>query len=289
VERLGRHEIVAFSQAALHDITYPGFDYYYTHVPTSPDQFAVFLHYFMENWEEERPPRLGTVGIDHTSGYSLRYATGYARSLGFEVLPSEVVPHVVLDATAQLLRLKDAGADLVHIQALAPSVGPTLRDAERLGLLDQIQFAGHPSAMGERVIKMTGVASEGFLISRPYPWFDEPEIPGIKLMIDNMMKYHGQVTRDGEYFFGWVGAAVICEAISRAIEDVGYENLDGLAIKEALDGMEDFDVYGLASITYKAGEHRGSTKMAAYEVRAGEIVRLSDWREAPVARDWEFE
>jgi ABC-type branched-subunit amino acid transport system substrate-binding protein len=75
----------------------------------------------------------------------------------------------------------------------------------------------------------------------------------------------------------------------RAIENVGYENLDGRAIKEALDGMKDFDVYGLASITYKPDDHRGSAKMAVYQVRGGKIVRVSDWREVPSGRDWKYE
>jgi branched-chain amino acid transport system substrate-binding protein len=289
-ERFERDEVVHFTVgAAYNELMFPEPGWLYTINPTLSEQAPVVLQYFMENWKEERPPRLAFLTLDAPWGYQARYATGYARSLGFEVLPSEVVPHVVLDATGQLLRLKEAGADLVYMQALAPSVAPTLRDAERLGLLDQIQFAGHPSAMGERVIEQTGVASEGFLISRAYPWFDETEVPGIKLMIDNMMKYHGEVRRDGEYFFGWVGAAVVCEAMRRAIENVGYENLDGPAIKEALDGMKDFDVYGLASITYKPDDHRGSTKMAVYEVRGGKIVRASDWREVPSGRDWEYE
>jgi len=288
-ERLERDEVVLFTAAGYHELMYPEPGWIYSITPTIPEQAAVVLDYFMENWKEERPPRLAFLGMDAQWGYEPRYATEYARSVGFEVLPSEIVPAVVLDATVQLLRLKEAGADLVHIQALPPAVAPTLRDAERLGLLGQIQFAGHYAGMGERVIESTGVASEGFLISRPYPWFGETEVPGIKLMIDNMMKYHGEVRREGEYFVGWVPVAVICEAISRAIENVGYENLDGRAIKEVLDGMKDFDVYGLASITYEPGDHRGATKMAVYEVRGGEIVRASDWREAPVGRDWKYE
>ena len=211
-------------------------------------------------------------------------------SLGFEVFPPEVAHVVVLDTSIQLLRLQRAGADLVFLQMHAEPAGAILRNAERLGLLDEFQFAGHSEAIGDRTIKVAGVAgTEGFLASRPYPWFDEPEVPGIKLMIDNMMKYHGKVGKEGGYVFGWMSAAVVCEAISRAIENVGYENLDGLAIKEELDGMKDFDVYGLASITYKPGDHRGATSMAVYEVRGGEIVRASDWREAPSARDWKFE
>jgi len=122
--------------------------------------------------------------------------------------------------------------------------GVISRDAERLGFLDKFQFAGHSSAMGDRTVRLAGSsATEGFLTSMVYPWFSETEVPGIKLMIDNMMNYHGKVSRDGEYYFGWVSAAVICEAIKRAIENVRYENLDGRAVKEALDCMKDFDVY----------------------------------------------
>jgi branched-chain amino acid transport system substrate-binding protein len=290
-ERLERDEVVAFELGAgYHELIYPPFGWHYSINPTIGEQLAVVLQYFMENWREERPPRLAFVGVEAQWGYESRYATGYARSLGFEVLPPEIVPIVVLDASVQLLRLKEAGADLVHIQCPASASGPILRDAERLGLLDQFQFTGAATGMGEKVIKMTGVASEGFLIPKRVPWFDETEVPGIKLMLDNMMKYHGKVTKEGEdYAIGWVGAAVVCEAIRIAIENVGYENLDGRAIKEALDGMKDFDVYGIKTITYKPDDHRGSTKMAVYEVRGGEIVRVSDWREAPSGRDWKFE
>ena len=288
--RFERDEVVAFvTGSAYHEELYPEPGWIYTMTPLMSEQAAVLFQYFMENWKEERPPRLALLGIDAPFGYDVRYATEYARSLGFEVLPPEIVPIIVLDATAQLLRLKELEADLVHIQSLPEGTGPILRDAERLGLLDEFQFAGHSSTMGDRTMKLAGAATEGFLISLPYPWFSETEVPGIKLMIDNMMKYHGEVRRDGEYFFGWVSAAIICEAMRRAIENVGYENLDGRAIKEALDGMKDFDVYGLASITYKPGDHRGATRMAVYEVRGGEIVRVSDWQEAPSGRDWKFE
>jgi len=268
---------------------YPEPGWYYANILPMFERAAVLLDYFMENWKEERPPRLAFMHVDHSVGYIVRYATGYARDLGFEVLPPEVVPIVVLDSTIQLLRLKDAGADLVYIVHQSEGAGVILRDAERLGLLDEFQFAGPSLLMGDRTIKLAGAASEGFLATRSFPWFDETEVPGVKLIIDNMMKYHGQVTRDGEYFTAWTGAAIVCEAMRRATEDVGYENLDGPAIKEALDGMKDFDVYGLASITYKPGDHRGNTKKAIYEVQGGEQVRVSDWREAPSGRDWEFE
>jgi len=273
--------VIAMPGSGYQEANYPP-GWRYGATSTIAEQAAAVFEYFRENWQEERSPRLALVGIESPWGYEPRYAIEYAQSLGFEVLPPETVPFVTLDATIQLLRLKDSGADLVYIQALPMGSGPVLRDAERLGLLGQMQFAGHLSGMGERVIEMTGAASEGYLIPRPFPWFDETEIPGIKLMLDTQMKYHGKVTREGECFFAWASACVVCEAIKRATENVGYENLDGLAIKEGMDSIKDFDVYGLATVTYEADDHRGVTKLAIYQVRDGKIVRVSDWREAPM-------
>lgn len=277
-----KDEVVALSAGGAAEVSYPP-GWRYCESLTNTEQAAAVMEYFMENWQEERPPRFAFIIMDSPWAYEvLDEGMKYAQSLGFEVLTPETVPFVVLDATVQLLRLREGGADLVYIQGLAPSSGPILRDVERLGLVGQIQFAGHASSMGERVIEMAGVASEGYLIARAFPSFDETEIPGIKLMLDNQMKYRGKVMREDEYLHGWVIGAIACEAIRRTIENVGYDNLDGPAIKEALDSFKDFDVYGLCRITYTPEDHRGNTKLAVYEVRDGKLVRMTDWREAPM-------
>jgi branched-chain amino acid transport system substrate-binding protein len=283
-DRFAKDQVVMFgSIVGFQNMIYsPGWRYF--QAPTLAEQFAVVAEYFMENWKEERPPKLVFVGIESQYGYDLQSeGTKYAQSLGFEVLPSETVPFVVLDATTELLRLKAEGADLVYISGLASTVGPILKDAERLGLLGQMHFAGSELGMPEGTIQMTGVASEGYLMPKVFPWFDETDVPGIKLMLDNQMKYRGKVVKDSAYPPGWIMAALACEAIKRAIENVGYENLDGAAIKQELDNMQDFDVYGLASVTYKDRplDHRGITKVAVYEVKDGKIVPVTEWREVP--------
>jgi branched-chain amino acid transport system substrate-binding protein len=280
--RFERDQVVVIGMGFGYEkVAYPP-GWCYSSSPTIAEQFAVVLEYFMENWQEERPPRLAFMSIDSPIGYEpLGEGTRYAQKLGFEVLPPEFVPFVVLDATSQLLRLKERGADLVYITGLPAASGPILRDVERLGLSDEMQFACHYGAFTERVIEMARVGAEGLLVARMFPWFDETEVPGIKLMLDTQMEYRGKVIREAEYMHGWMIAPATCEAIRRAIENVGYENLDGRAIKEAFDSIKDFDVDGLATIIYKPGDHRGATKVAIYEVRDGKIIRVSDWREAP--------
>jgi ABC-type branched-subunit amino acid transport system substrate-binding protein len=243
---------------------------------------AVF-DYFMESWTEERSPKLQLFVLDETYGRSpAAEVTPYAESIGYEVLPLEVAPHVVIDATPQLLRIREREADLVYIQHIITGAGPIMRDVERLGLHDEMQFAGNEFILGEPLIKMSPVAAEGFLAPRPSPWKDETEIPGIKTMVDTQLKYHGKVHEDPVYISGWVYGAILCEAVKRAGEEVGYDNIDGPAVKGALENMKDFDIDGLAKITFGPERRRGTRDYAVYEVQGGKIVRVTDWREVPI-------
>jgi hypothetical protein len=69
-----------------------------------------------------------------------------------------------------------------------------------------------------------------------------------------------------------------------AIEKVGYDNLDGLAIKEALDTYKDYDPYGYGTPMdfINPENHRGSSWVRIYQIQGPTFVPVSDWREAPV-------
>jgi ABC-type branched-subunit amino acid transport system substrate-binding protein len=145
-----------------------------------------------------------------------------------------------------------------------------------------MQFAGTEWVVGAPLIDMAPISVEGFLAARSMPWFDETEIPGVKTMIDRQMEYHGNVQERPEYMAGWVYGAIVCEAAKRALEDVGYENLDGPAVKRALESMKDFDVDGMVKITFGPEDRRGSRNFAVYQVQSGKIVRVTDWQEVPI-------
>jgi len=255
----------------------------YGAAPTYAETFTALADYIMENWKQERPPRLAFVIVDSVYGWApVGEGTKYAESIGIEMLPVEMVPYMVIDATPQLLRLDERGADFVYVMGLAPTAGPMLRDAERLGLLDKINFCGAESTAGEMLINMAGDAAEGYMFPKVLPWIDETDITGIKLMVDNQMKWYGKVHKENPYVIGWVDTARICEGIRRAVDTVGYENINGPAVKAAFDGMKDYDTYGIVNITYTPEDHRGSDMVAVYQVKDGKIVRVSDWRHAPM-------
>ena len=250
---------------------------------TQGEAATAVLDYFMENWNEGRPPKLQFFVVDGSFGRGpAEEATKYAESIGFEVLPLELCGYVVIDATTQLLRIREREADLVYIQNIITAAGPIMRDAERLGLQGQMQFAGTEWTVGEPLIRMAPVSVDGFLAARAIPWFDETEIPGIKTMGDRQLKYHGKIEMRPEYMGSWVYGPIVCEAVKLALEDVGYENVDGPAVKRALENMKDFDVDGMAKITFGPEDRRGTRDYAVYQVQGGKLVRVTDWREVPI-------
>jgi len=262
----------------------PGWVYSYT--PTEAERFTALADWIMENWREQRPPRVAFVVPDtEYTVEPLDECEQYAESIGMEWLPTEFVPYVVLDSTVQLLRLSASGADFAYIGPHWSVAIPVLRDAERLGLMDKVQFCGMEATLVRSLVDMMGPALEGYLTPRGCPVWTEVENPGIKWAQEVYLRYHGKTEPPDNYEDSMIRAsAVLPEAIKRAIEKVGYENLDGRAVNEALQTLEDFDPYGYGTpVTYTDPEvRRGSGLARVYQVQAGDVVPVTDWQEAPI-------
>jgi len=278
-----RDEIPMIAQALTEAIMYPP-GWIYGIYPTWAESYAVWCEWILENWEEDRPPKVVVMGPDGVAGpHAIEPARSYVENLGIEMLPSEfVIGYAPLDTSTELLRIADRGADYVYILPLWSLASIILRDAERLGLIGKIQFGGMDNTQGVQMLKQVGAPAEGYISPRTGPWYDETEIPGIKLMQDLRLKYGRPFDFAGDDQNGTVTAMVACEAVKRALEEVGYENLDGRAIKEALDSFKDFDCDGIKQITYTPEDHRGWNKARMYEVIDGEVVPVSDWKETPM-------
>jgi len=232
----------------------------------------------MENWQEERPPRAAIMGTDSPSGHAPEVmGTKYAQSIGIEMLPFEAVPYMPLDTTTQLLRLREEGADFVYLQTIYSTAIPIMRDVERLGLTDKMRLGGMENSQAISLLEL-GPVVDGYFAARAGPWHKEvPEM-------DIFTRYRpGYIDKDGGGAISLVMFPSWIEAISTAIESVGYENLDGRAVKEAFYSIKDFDPHGIGrTATYTTEDHRGAPVVRIYEVQGGEVVPVSDWRESPM-------
>ena len=278
-----RDEIPMIAQAQTEGIMYPPC-WIYSIYPTWAESYAVWCEWILDNWEEDRPPKVVVLGPDTVAGPpAIEPARSYVESLGIEMMPSEfVVGYAPLDTSSELLRIDERGADYVYILPLWSLAAIVLRDADRLGLVGKLQFGGLENTQGVKMLEQIGASAEGYTGSRTGPWIGETEIPGMKLLHDLRPKYGRPVDFAGDEQNGTVTMMVACEVVRRALEEVGYENLDGVAMKEALDSLKDFDCDGIKQITYTPEDHRGWNRARIYQVQDGDVVPISDWLEAPM-------
>jgi branched-chain amino acid transport system substrate-binding protein len=279
-----KDEVPAFAMSVTEALIYPP-GWIYAFYPTESERFAVVCDWIMENWQEERPPRVAFMGTDTTYGRAAEVqGAKYAESIGIEMAPMEIVPYMPLDTSPQLLRLDEEGVDFIYITSLWTTAVPILKDVKRLGLTSKIRFGGYENSQSEALLEALGPNAEGYIAPRAAPWYKE-----VKFLTDMQMRYHEKLDLQGDEASSLVWGSVMVEAIKRAIEKVGYENLDGRAVKEALDSIKDFDPHGIKKITYTPENHRGSAAIRIYQVQGSEVVPVSDWRGAPVLWPVEYE
>lgn len=271
--------VPVIAQSLTENIIYPP-GFMYSTFPTESEKFAVVCDWIVENWQEERPPRVAFMGADSPYGRAAEVmGKKYAEGIGIEMLPMEIVPYMPIDTSPQLLRLVEQGVDFAYIcSANLATVPPLLRDAERLALTGKIRFGGYENSQSESLIESLGPSADGFFAPRAYPWYEE-----VPFLLELKIKYHGKLELQGDEASVPVWGAMVAEVIKRAIDNVGYENLDGGSIKKALDSIKDFDAHGIGKpITYRPEDHRGSATVRIYEIQGDDVVPVSDWREAPM-------
>ena len=275
--RTDRDGVVNFVMSIDEGMMYPPSSIFSVY-PTDSEGFSVACDWIMENWQEERPPKVAIMGTDSPSGHAPEVmGTAYARSIGIEMLPFETVPYMPLDSSPQLLRVNERGADFVYIQAIWTTATVVMRDAERLGLTDEMRFGGFENSQSIAMLGL-GAAAEGYWSPRRAPWYKE-----VPVLFDILREVDGKLDTggDGACTLAFVPAWI--KAIKVAIEEVGYENLDGRVVKEGMCGVKDFDPHGTGKkVTYTPEDHRGSASIRIYEVRGGDVVPVTDWREAPM-------
>jgi len=275
--RIERDGIPAMTWAPDEVLMYPPGWFFATYC-TESERFAAVCDWIMANWQEDRPPRVALMGTDTVTGRAPEImGTGYAQSIGIEMLPYEVIPHMPLDVSTQLLRLRERGADYVYITTIWSAAIPVLRDAERLGLIGKMRFgAGLEDNIAVPLIEALGPLAEGYFGARCVPWYEETPI-----LWEILRQDKGKLDTTGGGATTLLYGPVPIEAIRIAIEKVGYENLNGRAVKEAFYSIENFDPYGIGRpVTYTPEDHRGAPLTRIYSVQGGKVVPQTDWTPA---------
>lgn len=249
------------------------------------DGFAAFIDWAVEDWQAKGNPGTPTIGyMNWDSAYGYEYMKGgqeYAALRGVTLLDPEYYPTTELDHSPYLMRLRDGGANYIFVGGVEPAGTNVIRKAHEMGLTDDIVFSADWWGISKAGASAHADELEGALIVSFFLRGAEAE----QTFAGDLWVESGRGTLEDMNEIYAMGVALsknFEEGVRLALQEVGYEGLDGEALYDAfqqLTGMERFGLVG--PVAYDEDDRRGSTVVKFYQVQNGEIVPITDWREAP--------
>jgi len=243
-----------------------------------------------EVWAEARPLRLGLLVEDFLSGHKIvNFCTQnrkYFEKMGVEIVGHEFLPLTCIDSTTEWLRLVNKRADLIWFNGYGMVTVTAVKDSTRLEIQQKgITLMATPQTLDETALVVVKKDAEGWYNPTIFPLPSDPDMrerfPGLKILAEKEKEYRGIEPEEltGWSAYGWVMSATSVEAIRVAIEKVGYENLTGRAVRDALFGgdIRNFgaDCYLTRETIDEDHPYLGS-HLYVYQVREGKTQYITE-------------
>lgn len=266
-ERVIEDEIIHLVAGLEADAIYnPVSGYTVAAAPIYSDQFAGFLEWLSENWDEYRPEGagddivVGVVGWPNAfgAGATTPEAIAYAESIGVTVLPmEEVALSPDADVSGALQNLVLSGANVIWNQSLSFTPAQVVGTAHALGIWDQIVMSGVNWSMHNDVPTFLGenqALIDGYIGPLPYAYWSDTDIPGVQLAI---MAFEEAGRPDSDrsttYLTTFAQFLAIRNAYIHAVNmQGGLEGVTGATMLEAMQDMGEIDGGGIS--VYVVGE-----------------------------------
>jgi branched-chain amino acid transport system substrate-binding protein len=251
--------------------------------PSYNDMARIALKWVRTTWKDSsRNPKLCYLYPDNTYGRAiLETSNMYAKQIGVEIGPDQVINWPTKDATVQLTNMSRYNPDYAYITSTAMNGAVILKNAKALGL--KTKFISNIRNFEETLIELSGGAAEGTYGVHPIAPYGAP-VPGMKKVVESHEKWHQGEKGTNVYVEGWVNILCVGEALKIA-DKAG--NLTPKGITAAFEQFRNFETGGLAPpLTFTKTDHRASMAAKIYEIKGGKMVDISDWIELP--RDMEY-
>lgn len=192
------------------------------------------------------------------------------KAAGIEPVETAHLERGQVDATSQVLRIKNARPDVVIANLYPPELTAYLRDAYKYGLRAPVVTTQGVSV--EDMVKRVGMPQATRELFVFYPLNDTLDSPKFKKWIDIYKKYNPNDPVETLSFMGMTGAL----AVVQALKDAG-PNLTQEGMIAALNKLTNFDP-GIQSgaLTFTADQHAG--------IRGGKVIYMPGAKPTIVGR-----
>ncbi|HEX4836647.1 MAG TPA: ABC transporter substrate-binding protein [bacterium] len=268
---------VPYVPASFHDgLLTPPNDWIWLIGPSYTDHMKTLLDYIKRTHTGIGKPRVALAVHNSPYGRSpVGPAKQYGPTIGVEIMDVEEVPSNVLDATSQILTMKQFAPTHIVIQNVARPAAITVRDARKLGVNAQVLGIHY---IGDQLLfDLAGDGADGVIASTFVSnWFEN--VPGMAEVHQVNAAYHPDVSvRPLHYTQGVVHAKVWIEVLKQA------DTLTRAGIRKVFERFR-LTTGGLtAPITYGPNDRKGADgiKLLRADVKTRQFTPITDWLTPP--------
>ncbi|MBE9524355.1 MAG: ABC transporter substrate-binding protein [Chloroflexi bacterium] len=266
--------------------------------PIYTDQLAYTMDFLSENWDTYKPADAGDeIKLAYISwptafgqGGLSDASRAYLAEKGIEIVSEDIYDvSPVADTTTAILNAQAAGANVIWNNTLAFGPAALLNDLNALGIRDQFVFAADNWAMDLATYAFIADPAYGVGMISPFPylWWTDTDNAGIQYA---QALFEANERPGGEHNVGYLlliaGIDMAAQAITHAIDTVGYENLTGEAVQAALIDLSPFEALdGVLLLDFTNGSrspHMSQIRMIQGGPDAFNV--LQDWSAIPDLR-----
>ena len=280
-----KDQVVMFSSGAAGEWAIrPGWIFFLN--PPYQDGLGGALDFMLADWKKKGKqgvPKIGYLGWDPAGRNHLNGGQEYAQKIGVKLLQPEFFPPGSLKHDTWLTRIADQGANYLFLQGVDPAQTNVIRDAHALGLTEKItmvsDYFGLLDTLGVRIHPKE---LEGSYLVSPYIRGDERiQHPFAELWKKYQKKPAEEM--DAFYLVGIAQASVVIAALKIALEDVGYDRINGKAFFDAMLKMKGMDPTKgiMGKLHYSPESRRGGRDVKFYQVHGGKLVPVTGWIQTP--------
>ena len=268
--------------------------------PIYSDQFAGFLKWLSDNWDDVKPEGAGdeiVVGVigwegPFGAGATTPEALAYAESIGVTVLELETFAiSAEADVVSPLQSLAVQGANVVYVQTLGFGAAQVIGTLRALEMWDTVVVGGCNWAINQDVLNVLGEsapAMNGFYGVFPWLWWNDTDNSGVQMATAAFEAGGYPETDKGvSYLTSYAGVFAWADIIRHAVNTYGSENLDGEHFMMAFQDLGQVSALGIFTYDVR-GENRSPREAQIRQVQLVDgkmdFVVIEDFFELPDTR-----
>jgi len=268
--------------------------------PIYSDQFAGFLKWLSENWDDVKPEGAGDEIIVGVIGWEGPFGAGattpealaYAESIGVTVLELETYAiSAEADVVTPLQSLAVQGANVIYVQSLGFGPAQVIGTLHALEMWDKVLVGGNNWSINQDVLNVLGESAPamiGYYGVFPWLWWNDTDNPGVQQALAAFEAGGYPPTDKGvSYLTSYAGTFAWADIIRHAVNTYGYENLNGETFMKAFQDLGTVSALGIYTYDVR-GENRSPRQAQIRQVQMvdGEIdfVVVEDFFELPDTR-----